>query len=127
MTAGEATRALSSSWTGYREDVLTLILISVAVGIVLAVAYHILSMRLQTVVARHNAAIMPLVTILGFMVRMAVFVAILVVLGLWTPLNILALCLSFVVVFTILTGYFLYTMVSKRHSSPPAPGAGGAH
>ena len=44
------------------------------------------------------------VAIGGFLVRLAVFVVMLVVLGMWTPLNILAVCLAFVVLFTVLNG-----------------------
>lgn len=97
-----------------------------AVGVVLAAAYHFLSLRLQAWVAHRNSAMVPLVTILGFLLRLAVIAAILVVLGLWTPLNILALCLAFVVVFTGLMAYTLYSIVSKRHGAPPSADAGGA-
>lgn len=83
-------------------------------------------MRLQGWVAHRNSAMVPVVTILGFVVRLAVVVAILVILALFTPLNILALCLSFVVVFTILTGFSLYRVLAKRHTAPPSATAGGA-
>jgi len=96
----------------------------VAAGLVLAVVYHLLSMRLQSWVAHRNSAMVPVVTVLGFLVRLDVLAAILVLLGLWTPLNVLALCLSFVVVFTALTGFSLYTYMSKRHDAPPSAGAG---
>ena len=107
---------------------LTLTLISVAVGLVLAFVYHFLTMRLQTWIAGHKAAMVPVVTILGFVVRLALVAIILVVLSLWTPLNVLALCLSFSVVFTILTGFSLYRlMLSKRHGVPPSAGTTGAN
>jgi hypothetical protein len=101
------------------------VLISVAVGVGFAVVYHLLSMKLQVWVAHRSSAMVPLVTILGFIVRLAVLAAILVMLGLWTPLNMLAVCLAFVVVFTGLMGYTLYAVVSKRHGAPPPADAGG--
>ena len=97
-----------------------------AIGVVLAVAYHFLSLRLQVWVAHRRSAMVPVVTVLGFIVRLAVIAAILVMLGLWTPLNIIALCLAFVVVFTGLMGYTLYSVVTKRHGVPPSADAGGA-
>ncbi|NLE11111.1 MAG: hypothetical protein GX630_06350 [Actinobacteria bacterium] len=110
------------------EGVLTLALISVAVGLVLAFAYHLLSMRLQTWIVSHKAAMVPVVTILGFVVRLGLIAIILVVLSLWTPLNILALCISFIVVFTILTGFSLYRlMLARRRGVPPSAGASGAN
>ena len=68
----------------------------------------------------------PIVTVVGFVVRLMVLVGILAVLGLWSPLNILAVCVSFVVLFTILEGIWLYTLASRRHGTPPSAGATGA-
>ena len=50
---------------------------------------------------------------------------ILLVLGLWTPLNILAVCLAFVVLFTILNFWSVYSLMSKRRNAPPSAGATG--
>jgi hypothetical protein len=99
--------------------VLVLTFISVAVGIALAVAYHLLSGRLQLWASKQRATVLPAIAVLGFMVRLAVIAAILVVIGLWSPLNILAVCLAFIVVFTILNGILLYRMAvrSKKASS----------
>jgi hypothetical protein len=92
------------------------------IGLVLAVAYHVLSMRLQRWVAQKKFLMVPLVTIGGFLVRLAIFALILVALGLWTPLNILALCLAFIVLFTVLNGIWLYTVATKRRGTPPSAG-----
>ena len=105
-------------------------MISVAVGVVLAVAYHLVSMRLQMWVTRRNVNLMPAVTVLGFLIRLTFLAVILVVLALWTPLNIIALAVTFVVLFTILTVWSVYTLISKRHDAghgaPPPAGPGGA-
>ena len=80
-------------------------------------------MAFQAWVARHTSAMVPAIVILGFVVRLAVIGLILVVLGLWTPLNILAVCVTFIVVFTLLTGYSLYVFAKRQKTAPPA-GAG---
>jgi hypothetical protein len=92
------------------------------IGLVLAVAYHVLSMRLQRWVSQKKFLMVPLVTIGGFLVRLAIFAGILVVLGLFTSLNILALCLAFIVLFTVLNGIWLYTVATNRRGAPPSAG-----
>ena len=106
-------------------DVLGLTLISIAVGVVLAAAYHLLASRFQNWATRRNSAAAPAAVVLGFLIRLLVIAVVLVVIGLWTPLNILAVCVSFVVLFTILNGWSVYTLMSKRHGAPPSAGAGG--
>ncbi len=101
-------------------------MISVVVGLALAVTYHFLSMRLQRWASQRKFFMLPLVTIVGFIVRLAVLAGILVALGLWSSLNILAVCLSFVVLFTILNGIWLYSLATKRHGVPPSTGVTGA-
>ncbi|HLA80612.1 MAG TPA: hypothetical protein VJP78_03130 [Thermoleophilia bacterium] len=106
------------------EDALGLAVISVVVGAALAAVYHFLSMRLQQWASHRRFMMVPLVTVLGFIVRLAVFTGILVALGLWSHLNILAVCLSFIVLFTILNGIWLYSL-AKRHGVPPSAGTSG--
>ncbi len=102
-----------------------LTVVSVAIGVVLAAAYHLLSMRLHKWSADRKFAMVPLVAIGGFIVRLVVLVGVLVALGMWTSLNMLALCLSFVIVFTVLNGVWLYALMNKRHGAPP-PSAGAS-
>ena len=108
-----------------QEGVLALTLISVAVGLVLAVGYHLLSLRFQTWVSRRRATMVPAVVMLGFLVRLTLIGVILVILGLWSPLNIVAVCAAFIALFTILTAYSLYAYAKRRDTPPPA-GAGEA-
>jgi len=98
----------------------------VAIGLVLAVAYHVLYIRLQRWASQKKFMMLPIVTIIGFVVRLAVFAGILVAIGLWSPLNILAVCLAFIVVFTILNGIWLYRLTAKRRGAPPSADATGA-
>jgi hypothetical protein len=108
-----------------REDILALMTISVVVGLVLAVGYHLLSTWFQKWAARRRATLTPAIVIGGFLLRLVLIAAILVVLGLWAPLNFLAVCIAFIGLFTLLTGYSLYVF-AKRRTAPPAAGAGGA-
>lgn len=93
-------------------------------GLALAVAYHFLALRLQSRLAQRGSAMGPLYAVLGFVVRLAVFAAVLIMLGLWTSLNILAVGLAFVCLFTILNGWTVYSLMSKRKGAPPSAGAG---
>ena len=97
-------------------------MISVVIGLVLAVAYHLLSMRLARWASKRKFMMLPLVTVVGFVVRLAVIAGILLVIGFLTPLNILVVCLSFIVLFTILNGVWLYGLATKRHGVPPSAG-----
>jgi len=94
------------------------------VGLALAGIYHFLALRLQNRLARRASLMAPLFAILGFVVRLGVFAAVLIMLGLWTPLSIVAVGIAFVCLFTILNGWTLYNMWTRRKSAPPSAGAG---
>ncbi len=95
------------------------------VGLVLAVGYHLLSLWFQRWATRRSATLTPAIVISGFVIRLTLFVGVLVVLGVWAPLNIIAVGAAFVGAFTLLTGYSLYVF-AKRRSAPPSAGAGGS-
>jgi hypothetical protein len=97
--------------------------ISVVVGLALAVAYHVFASRVQRYAIRGNAVAGPAAVLAGFLLRLAVVVVILFVLGFFTPLNMLALCLAFVVLFTALNIWSVYSLMSKRRKAPPSAGA----
>jgi hypothetical protein len=107
-----------------QEEVLGLTLASIAVGLALALAYHLLALRLQSRLARRASPAAPLFAILGFVVRLAVFAAVLIMLGLWTPLSIMVVGVAFVCLFTILNGWTLYNLLVRRKGAPPSAGAG---
>jgi len=91
---------------------------------VLAAAYHFLALRLQGRLARKTSTMGPLFAIVGFVVRLGVFAAILIMLGLWTPLKILAVGLAFVGLFTVLNAWMLYSVWTRGKKAPPSAGAG---
>jgi predicted outer membrane lipoprotein len=110
-----------------QEGTLGLTVISVLIGLILAAAYHYLSMRLQTWASKRNAGLVPAIALLGFFIRLTAIAVVLVILGLWAPVQILPLCLAFVVLFTVLNALWLHSLVAKRRGVPPSPGASGAH
>ncbi len=99
-------------------------MISVVVGLALAVAYHLFAARVQRSALRPNAVGGPAAAIGGFLLRMTIIVAILFALGFLTPLNIIAVCLAFVVLFTLLNIWSLYHLM-KHRNVPPSAGASG--
>jgi hypothetical protein len=99
--------------------------ISVVVGLALAVAYHVFAARVQRFAFRGNTIAGPVVVLAGFLLRMTLIVAVLFVLGFWTPLNIIAVCIAFVVLFTALNVWSVYSLV-KHRKAPPSAGATGA-
>jgi hypothetical protein len=105
--------------------ILALTLTSVVVGLALAVGYHVFAARVQRFAVRNNTIAGPAAVIAGFLVRLAVIVLILFVLGMWTPLNILAVCLAFVALFSVLSVWSVYVLMSKRRSVPPSADATG--
>jgi hypothetical protein len=97
----------------------------VVVGVALAVAYHVFAARVQQFAVRRNTVAGPAAVIAGFLIRLAVIVLIFFVLGMWTPLDILALLLSFVVLFTLLNIWSIYSLLSNRRNAPPSAGVTG--
>jgi hypothetical protein len=90
-----------------------------------SVVYHFSATAFQVWMSRHTAAAAPALAVLGFMIRMTVIAVVLIVVGLWSPLSMIAVCLAFVGLFTVLGGWSLYRLMSKRHDAPPSAGAGG--
>jgi predicted tellurium resistance membrane protein TerC len=97
----------------------------VVVGLVLGVGYHFLFAWFQSWAAKRRATLTPAIVIGGFVLRLFLIALILVVLGLWAPLNILAVCIAFIGAFTLLTGYSLYVF-AKRRTAPPLAGVDGS-
>jgi hypothetical protein len=104
------------------EAILALTLISVAVGLALAVGYHLFAARVQGYAVRRDTIAGPAAVIAGFLLRLAAIVVIMLALGYFTPLNIVALCLAFVVLFTALNIWSVYGLMSKQHKAPPSAG-----
>jgi hypothetical protein len=105
--------------------VLALTLISVVVGLALAVAHHLSAARVQRLGARSASAAGLAVILGGYGALFAVVIIILFVLALWTPLNLVAMLITFVVAFSALMVWSIYRLMSKQRSAPPSAGASG--
>jgi hypothetical protein len=103
---------------------LGLTLISVAIGLVLAVGYYLASLRFQIFISQRSNALVTALTVAGFVVRLTVFGVILVLLALFTELNILALAVAFVVVYTLLSGLGMHRYLAKTKRVRTSGGAG---
>ena len=62
----------------------------------------------------------------GYAALFAVGIVVLFALALWTPLNLLAMLLTFVVAFSVLLAWSVFRLLSKQRSAPPSAGASGA-
>jgi hypothetical protein len=97
----------------------------VVVGLVLALAYHLAALRVQRFAVRHNTIAGPAAVLLGFVARLAVVTGILLAIGYWTSLNIIAVCAAFVVLYSGLNLWSVYALMSKGRKVPPSAGATG--
>lgn len=101
---------------------LTLTLISVGVGLALAALYQVASTRLHRWVACRPPSVFMAVTVSSFLVRLTTIAVILVIVGLWTPLNIVAVCAAFAGAFTILNAVSVGVLLARNHSPHSAGG-----
>jgi hypothetical protein len=115
----------------YQKDigtggVLALTLISVVVGLALAVAHHVSAAQVQRLGAQHNSALGLAVVVGGYAALFAIVIVVLFALALWSPLNLVAMLLTFVVMFSVLLAWSVFRLLSKQRSAPPSAGASGA-
>jgi len=99
-------------------------LISVAIGLGLAVAYYEASLRFQLYISKRSNALVPALTAAGFLVRLTVFAVILVLLAIFTELNIIATSAAFVGLFTVLSGLGMRRYISNAKRGRTSQGAG---
>jgi membrane protein implicated in regulation of membrane protease activity len=99
-------------------------LISVAIGLGLAVAYYEASLRFQLLISKRSNTLVSALTAAGFLVRLTVFAVILAVLALFTELNIIATGVAFVVLFTVLSGLGMRRYISKAKRDRSSRGTG---
>ena len=90
--------------------------ISIIIGVVIAGVYHYLSLYVQKLSSQKKPSTASLITVASFLVRIAVLFGLLIALGLWTSLNIIAVCIAFIALFTILNGIWMYATLKKRNS-----------
>lgn len=90
----------------------------------MAVAYQVVFVRFQLFVSRRSPTLATVLTAAGFMVRLAVFAVVLVLLALLTKLNIVALAVAFVVLYTILSAVGVQRYIARAKRDKAARGTG---
>ena len=84
-----------------------------AIGLGLAVLYQAGSLWFGILISKHSATLAPALMVAGFVVRLTVLAAVVVPLALYTDLNLVALLVAFLVVFTIISLWRIYAQVKK--------------
>lgn len=115
------TRARTAGYRGGQEDVLSTALISVAVGVGLAAAFVAGGFWLQVLIAKVSSTLAPALMVASLMVRLAVLAAVVVPIAVYTDLNLLALLISFAVVFTALQMWVIAAQVKKANAANKNP------
>jgi hypothetical protein len=89
------------------------------VGVGLAVAYYAAFLWFQVLVTKRSSALTPALTVVGFVVRLALFAVILFLLAYYSPLNIIAVGVAFAVLYTVLSiwGISVRLKLAKRADS----------
>jgi membrane protein implicated in regulation of membrane protease activity len=96
----------------------------VAIGLGLAVVYEVAFMRYQLFMSRHSPTLATALTAVGFLVRLSVFAIILILLAVFTELNIVAVAVAFVVLYTILSAVGMHRYLAKAKRDKAARGTG---
>jgi hypothetical protein len=96
-----------------------LTLVSVAVGVGLAVAYQLSYLASQRWLSVRFTQGFAIISVAAFFVRLTALVLIIYAIAAWTELNLVAVVLSFIIVFTIVTGYTLYRFAKGRPPTSP--------
>lgn len=79
----------------------------------MAVLYHLASSRSQLWLSGRVSSTAALLAVAGFLGRIAVAGLVLVGIHFLTPLDVLAVAVAFVALFTLLSGYALYRYAKK--------------
>lgn len=87
---------------------------SVAVGLTLALAYHVFMTRSQLWLSRSADRALPALSVATLFLRLSLLGLVALVLVLFTPINIVVTLAVFVALFTVLSGWSLYRYVSGR-------------
>lgn len=85
-------------------------MVSVVVGMVLALLYHLFSVRTTSWLAGKGRRTFPLLSVAAFLLRLTLLGAVFVAMALWLKphLDLVAIALAFIAAFTALTGFSLY-------------------
>lgn len=85
----------------------------------MAVAYHLSSLRFQTWLARRGGRAVAYFSVAGFLGRLTLVGVVLFALTRWDMINIIVTSITFVIAFSVLGGVFIYRSMSGGNSSGP--------
>ena len=88
----------------------------------MAVAFWGSGLWLQVAISKHGGALAPALMIGSFILRLAILAAIIIPLAAYTELNLVALLVTLIVVFTVLLLWGIYFQV-KRANKEESKGA----
>ena len=85
------------------------------IGVVLALLYHLFSVRTTSWLAGKGRRTFPLLSVIAFLLRLTLLGAVFVVMALWLKpyLDVIASALAFIASFTALTGFSLYRFAAS--------------
>ena len=95
-----------------------------AIGLGLAVAYEVAFLRYQLYMSKRSPTLATALTAFGFLIRLSLFALILILLALFTKLNIVAVAVAFVVLYTILSVVGMQRYLAKTKRDKAARGSG---
>ena len=95
-----------------------------AIGLGLAVAYEVAFLRYQLYMSKRSPTLATALTAFGFLIRLSLFALILILLALFTKLNIVAVAVAFVVLYTVLTAVGIQRSLAKAKRDKAARGTG---
>jgi hypothetical protein len=87
----------------------------------MAVLYHLASSRSQSWLSSRGGSAAALLSVGAFLGRITLAGLVLVAFHFLTPLNVIAVAVAFVALFTVLSGYMLYRFAKKGGGSGLSP------
>jgi hypothetical protein len=97
------------------------VLISVAIGVVLAAAFVVGGFWLQVLIVKGAAQFAPALMVGSFLARVVVLAAVVVPLAIYSDLNLIALLAAFAVAFTALQVWLITVQVKKSNAANEDP------
>lgn len=94
-------------------------MVSVAVGLMVAVAYYFSSVRFQIWLSSRGGRGLAYLSVAGFFGRLMLVGIIFYGLTLWNMINMVVTSITFVIAFTVFSGIFIYRLMSGGDSSGP--------
>jgi hypothetical protein len=96
---------------------LSTVLISLSIGVAIAVLFVAGGFWLQVLISKGSAALAPALMVASLLVRLGILAAVVIPLAVYTELNLIALLVAFAVVFTALQVWIISIQVKKSNAA----------